>query len=528
MLNHHLKTYLNWDINAPPIPTRSHLYHLEPVGLGTPFVESLTSYITRLALNHCVTPRNLFISEIVPIIEKNNYHLYQANRNPEEINNGHKYGLDAPACGINGTGIRATILVQATEALTLRNDLRFLTMLTWAEVIPQIGLLRDHRVWCSTCYQEWLQREQIIYEPLVWSLKVVEICSYHHQRLQQRCPHCYKQLPVLASRTRPGYCSSCYQWLGGFPPQEVDDSNTLKESEILWSNYVTSTLGELVAAAPGLLSPLTKENLTKAISICVNQFAFGSASALAHLVGVSQSALYSCYKGKSLLKLSNLLQLFYRLSLSLLQMLTEQVAVLELEQKALMIHRQLQEQPRNPRFPINVEQMRQALEAALVENPPPSLKEMAKRLGHYLYALKYRFPVLYQQIKWRYANYQETLIWQEIQPVLLSALNQEPPPPLKEIVNRLGYKSSQRLYELFPHLCRQISRRYTSYRKACAQKKRERLCQEVRAAAQKIHAEGNKPSISSVSELLTQPGAIRNKYARNALDEIIRELGYEL
>lgn len=37
------------------LPTRSELYHMQPAGLGTSFIESLTSYIARLADSHCLT-----------------------------------------------------------------------------------------------------------------------------------------------------------------------------------------------------------------------------------------------------------------------------------------------------------------------------------------------------------------------------------------------------------------------------------------------------------------------------------------
>ena len=38
-----------------PVPTRcSYLYSLQPIGIGTPAVESFTGYITRLAAAHAV------------------------------------------------------------------------------------------------------------------------------------------------------------------------------------------------------------------------------------------------------------------------------------------------------------------------------------------------------------------------------------------------------------------------------------------------------------------------------------------
>ena len=47
-------------------PRRSRLYSLEPIGIGTPEVESLSSYLNRLAQAHCVTVTALITHELLP------------------------------------------------------------------------------------------------------------------------------------------------------------------------------------------------------------------------------------------------------------------------------------------------------------------------------------------------------------------------------------------------------------------------------------------------------------------------------
>ena len=49
-----------------PFPTRSELYHILPAGLGTSFIESLTSYIACLAKSHCLTTRSLVVQKFFP------------------------------------------------------------------------------------------------------------------------------------------------------------------------------------------------------------------------------------------------------------------------------------------------------------------------------------------------------------------------------------------------------------------------------------------------------------------------------
>ncbi|MEM5672834.1 hypothetical protein AAHB54_22350 [Bacillus cereus] len=50
--------------------TRSRLYGLCPKGINTPFVESLLSYLIRLAEVHAVHLGDLLAYEIAPILEK--------------------------------------------------------------------------------------------------------------------------------------------------------------------------------------------------------------------------------------------------------------------------------------------------------------------------------------------------------------------------------------------------------------------------------------------------------------------------
>jgi hypothetical protein len=127
MLFETLKLYPSWDIEKTAIPQRSRLYHLEPIGIGTPYVESLTGYVQRIAHEHCVTVRRLTITEIAPLMGK------EAKLLDESISKVFGTGRDRTA--FNGTGLMATNLVGAMSALTGRLDLRYLTLLPWAQVI---------------------------------------------------------------------------------------------------------------------------------------------------------------------------------------------------------------------------------------------------------------------------------------------------------------------------------------------------------------------------------------------------------
>ncbi len=59
-----------WDLAAEQLPERSRLYAPAPVGMGTAMGESLTSYLARLAVAHCVYPGVLLREMIVPLLEE--------------------------------------------------------------------------------------------------------------------------------------------------------------------------------------------------------------------------------------------------------------------------------------------------------------------------------------------------------------------------------------------------------------------------------------------------------------------------
>src|SRR5262249_42531947 len=55
-----------WAPTRETPPPHSRLYSLEPIGIGTPEVESWSSYLNRLAQAHCVTVTTLIAHELLP------------------------------------------------------------------------------------------------------------------------------------------------------------------------------------------------------------------------------------------------------------------------------------------------------------------------------------------------------------------------------------------------------------------------------------------------------------------------------
>ncbi len=165
-----------WDMSVPEIPPRSRLYSLAPLGFNSPLVESLTSYICRLAYEHHVEVGTLIQYSIAPVLGKR----YIADDKSRSISSFLRH-----ASPINGNGTMASDWVSVLGALTLRPDLTFLTLLVGADALSQRDLLQPVRQWCPRCYDAWRHQGTIIYEPLLWSINGITVCPKHSQQLER-------------------------------------------------------------------------------------------------------------------------------------------------------------------------------------------------------------------------------------------------------------------------------------------------------------------------------------------------------
>ena len=110
-------------------PKRSRLNYLPPIGVETPVVESLTSYITRLAESHSISISVLMTRELAPLLNKH------------YIQNGFEKGLSTllnRGAALNSMGELAQQLVDSLEKLTLKRNLAALTLLPIGDFLSHI------------------------------------------------------------------------------------------------------------------------------------------------------------------------------------------------------------------------------------------------------------------------------------------------------------------------------------------------------------------------------------------------------
>ncbi|WP_243372622.1 TniQ family protein [Geotalea sp. SG265] len=271
--------YDELDMSLPFIPPRSRLDHLQPVGVGTPYVESQTSYVTRLAAAHHNKVSTLIKSEIGPLLKNKSFA-------PEKID-GKSYTFSKVVNGIDST---ASDWVDVLKRLTLRTDLLFTTLLPYQNILTNNYLLHKSSAWCPACYQEWRDSDLPIYEPLLWKIQAVLVCPVHRYELQDTCPHCWKKQSHLSPLCRPGLCSHCKGWLGG--RHEYPIRQNARQS--LW---YAETVADLLEMAPSLSNFPGQDAVADFIEHLINTCTKGSQGAFCKVVKISREAISAWKRG---------------------------------------------------------------------------------------------------------------------------------------------------------------------------------------------------------------------------------------
>jgi hypothetical protein len=563
-------------------PPRSRLYSLEPIGIGTPEVESLSSYLNRLAQAHCVTVTTLIAHELLPHVGPSA--PARAHRAAPPSRGGLRGLGQLLARRLYGLGRTAATWVDGLEAVTGRCDLRFLTLLTWRQILPDRHVFAPVFRWCPVCFDAWVTTGYPLYDPLLWKLKPITTCIRHQRRLRSRCRACQQPLTTFSGRSRPGYCSRCGAWLGTAGGADLEPDERLSEEDWPWQRWVVTTLGELLHVAPRLASPPPTETVARAMTAYKASHTAAGRPSLRDTLGTPRKRVGKWSRGEARIQLDLLLTFCFHAGLSLVQFLTELPSAPPPPAETTSPSMRTPIMPPGYWPPKDTQRaaLRRALEAALTrEDPPVSLRAAAQREHVAVRTLQAYEPQLCQQIVQRYAAYHtqrrdrlrhglEQAVHEEPAPTLASvcqrstvppstawrhfpdlcrqivaraerdryqqfaalqrtlehALTETPPPTLDTVAVRLR-RGANGLRQHFPALCRQITARHDAYQHVCFLQRRQAVLEEIRAVALALHAQGIFPSSTRVAAQLARPRNIASNTEDMAvLRHIRRELGW--
>lgn len=368
---------------------RKHLYKptvlidLEPIGIGTAFVEGMCSYLTRLAERQLVSTRDLLINTILPEIGK----AYLEQKNAERFFS----LLNRLLCVCPLASEFSAVL----DRLTGRNNLGCLSMQNW-KCLSNYKLIKKKQEWCPKCLEEWKQQGLPIYFPLMWSISPVAICSKHEVKLEDRCPDCEKTVPYLSRYHENGFCPHCRNWLGSSRGTRIQK----KAEQYAQQVWFIEQIGLLLSSNEGndtCSFPKLSENLLLLSKLCRKYDCHGRWTSVIDgwlLEDITPS-------------IDSLLEISYRLSVPLEILLMNEINESDLDVSKLLWHPKRRRQS----CQLNVEKViKICLEYYLgisPDVPSPSLKFVAEEIGCDLSTIRSHYPELASQISHNYVACQK-------------------------------------------------------------------------------------------------------------------------
>jgi hypothetical protein len=265
---------------------------------------------------------------------------------------------------------------------------------------------------------------------------------------------------------RPGKCPYCDSWLGAVPTQFEDSLQEAAHKPTEYELFISRQLGALITSAPGATNKFNARVPKKIISELVNRCFDGSIRAFTRYLGLNRSAdspLNSRSTHRTI-GLSLLLKLAFVFQTPLLDLLTNKQALLNFSPKTRPKQRWLS-------IAADKERVLAGLVAAGHEMPPPSLAEVAARLGRGASILRQHSPETCKLITKNFLKSdrgRKTLTWRrrrlrstsDIKAALNTALKKNAPPTLDQVAKSLGYKNRFALKYRVPDLYRALLERH--------------------------------------------------------------------
>jgi hypothetical protein len=336
---------------------------MEPIGRGTPDVESLLSYFCRLAVSHSVTTTTLAKT----VVKQLGCELHSDFKFHER--------------NLSGLSEVAQTWSSALSALTSISHLDLLTLSPWKDVVAPIELATNRARWCPECFEEDRASEKPPYFRLAWEVKPVSACLKHRTCLVDVCPECGRSGVRHASAyVVPGWCTQCGAFLGKSRQAEVVGPTIPATPEALWR---ARQIGLLLAEQHDLMARPSRSGLRDAIYEVIRQLDHGNSAAFARRVGLGKATVHNWIKDGGLPSLSALLLISAHSGLALRHLLTGQIQNWappklsnQLELALLHPREAKRETPREHDWGCIQEQLRDFLKLP----EPISLAEAARRL----------------------------------------------------------------------------------------------------------------------------------------------------
>jgi hypothetical protein len=265
-----------------------------------------------------------------------------------------------------------------------------------------------------------------LYELLLWSIRLVSVCPVDLTPLVQRCPSCDAALMPLAGVAAPGYCGRCGGPLWENASAEVvpADRNSAEIYRIWCSVQVSSLLG----ASNEFNIPLQPSSIARVLAASFQSILEQSRISTVLAAGCSKRSSYLWAKGLALPRIETLFRFCFNLGLS----------PLDLFRRVLL----------DSSHPGELSTSIPTSESSSVDDGTTD-------------QLRFNFPI--RKLNGR-IHYDPATRTRQIKEALEKALRQMPPPTLNATARLLKMSSATVLRKLEPDLCKQVDDRYQQWK----------------------------------------------------------------
>ncbi len=569
------RAYPVWSDARPSVPPRSRLYHLAPIAVGTWQVESLTSYVTRLAAAHAITPQWL-LQAIKPELGLPKY----VNSQKMVLSS----DSSSPALRLDGSDQFSRAVVSALEVLTMHDDLLGLTMGAWKGILGRSELVRKQRTWCPYCFEQQRRKGNVVYAPLFWSLADAKWCDEHAAPLEMRCPSCDREANGLHVQAIMGHCPWCRTWLGRQVADRASKRRHDQTQHVMKQR--NALIKELIARSNEVSAESHSSCFVANLDAIIAQHARGVRRRLALALGWPPTVLQGWkYSGRRP-QLNLVIDLSIRLRVSPVDLLAGSIRIdpetaaglaaaaasayrsnftrseidheyqrrelsriLNAPERPAAIraiarelgcaqsnlyrhHRDLcfqitdrrraedprRDQARDPkRGPGGLRRdgsaIDEVLRGFLDANPPLSANQIATACELHTATLQHYHGELMRQLADRYRKYFRERTKRIVRPILEAAVVEDPAPSLREVHRRVsaatGCRNTTVAYRHYPTLCREIAARGMKLRNDRATERNRAMRERIESAIHAIKQSGGVPTLTSVVALACEEASDR-------------------
>lgn len=376
--------------------SRSILFNLEPFGMHTGLIESMTSYIIRLSEKHSVNVGDLVNQLIIPGLEKE--YLYRST-----IYGGNSFFESSKT--INGYTSNSLEIEQVLSNLTTRNDLNHLSLIGLEDIFTIRGLLKNNLSWCPKCINDGITNNNEIYYPLLWFIKPVKICGKHKCLLQEKCPNCQKINHVLRRKMLMGHCSHCFTMFN----EAIKINDDICDADLKWFNFTYDNVLSLVEDKNlfAIKNMLNKQLIINHLNVLNEKYFNNELGTFSNYVGIPKNTLRAWLKGENIPSLEGVLLICFKLNVPLSSLLTE---IQNTNNNLILPEIRMKNSVSPPRnfTPLDFNLIEQKLNEILLLDIPISMTNAAEMIGRNKRVLYSNFPDLCKNISGRNRKYEES------------------------------------------------------------------------------------------------------------------------